>query len=75
MQSSPASATSSLLGPNFLLSTLFSDALNLCYSLSIRNQVTHPYKTTGKITILDSYNLLCLIPDSYNYDGPFWLNL
>jgi hypothetical protein len=36
--------TSSLLGPNILLSTLFSNTLNLCSSL--RDQVLHPYKTT-----------------------------
>jgi hypothetical protein len=35
------SATSSLLGPNFLLSILFSDTLNLCSSLSVRHQVSH----------------------------------
>jgi hypothetical protein len=34
--------TSSILGPNVLLSNLFSNILNL-------NQVPHPYKTTGKI--------------------------
>jgi len=40
--------TSSLFGTNILLSTLFSDALNLCSSLSVRDQVTQPYKTTDK---------------------------
>jgi len=38
-----------MLGPNILLSTLFSNALNLCSSLSVRDQVSHPYKTTGGI--------------------------
>jgi hypothetical protein len=42
--------TSSLLGPNILLSTLFSNTLSLCSSLSVRDQVSHPYKTTGKYT-------------------------
>jgi hypothetical protein len=44
-------ATSSLLGPNILFSTLFSNTLNLCSSLSVRDQVSHqhPYKTTRKI--------------------------
>jgi hypothetical protein len=37
------------LGPNILLSTLFSNTLNLCSSLIVRDQVSHPYKTTGKI--------------------------
>ena len=41
--------TSSLLGPNILLSTLFSKTLSLCSSLNVSDQVSHPYKTTGKI--------------------------
>jgi hypothetical protein len=43
---------SSLLGPNILLSTLFLNILSLCSSLSVRDQVSHPYKTTAKITVL-----------------------
>jgi hypothetical protein len=41
-----------LPGPNILLSTLFSDTLNMCPSLGVRDEVSHPYKTTGKITVL-----------------------
>jgi hypothetical protein len=37
---------SSLLGPNIPLSTLFSNTRSLCSSLSVRDQVSHPYKTT-----------------------------
>ena len=44
--------TSSLLSPNILLNTLFSNTLNLCSSLNISNQVSQPYKTTGKIIVL-----------------------
>jgi hypothetical protein len=43
---------SSLLGPNIILSTLFSNRLSLCSSLSVRDQVSHPYKQ--KCTILVS---------------------
>jgi len=43
---------SSFLGENTLLSILFSDTLNLCSSFMMRNEVSHPYKTTGKIIIL-----------------------
>jgi hypothetical protein len=39
--------TSSLLGPNTFLSTLFINILRLCSSLSIRDQVSHLHKTTG----------------------------
>jgi hypothetical protein len=55
MQSSPA--TSSLLGPNILLSTLFSDTLSVCSSLCVRVQFhTHTkimVKGKGKaVTVL-----------------------
>jgi hypothetical protein len=51
MQSSLAFRHSNL-GPNILLSTLFSNTLNLWFALSVRDQVPHPYETTGKIIIL-----------------------
>jgi hypothetical protein len=44
--------TSSLFGPNILLRTLFSNTLSLCSYLSVRDQVSHPYRTTGKIIVL-----------------------
>jgi hypothetical protein len=44
-------ATSSLLGPNILLSTLFSNAFSLYSSFNVRDQVSHPYRTTGKIIV------------------------
>ena len=44
--------TPSLLGPNILLNTLFSNTLSLCSSLNVSDQVSHPYKTTGKIIVL-----------------------
>jgi hypothetical protein len=43
--------TSSPLSPNILLRTLFSNTLSLCSSLSVRDQVSHPYKTTGRIMV------------------------
>jgi hypothetical protein len=39
-----------LFGPNILLSTLFSNTLSLCSSISARVQVSHPYKPTAKVT-------------------------
>ena len=36
--------TSSLLGPNILLSTLLSNTLNLRSSFNVSDQVSHPYK-------------------------------
>jgi hypothetical protein len=44
--------TLSLLGPNILLKTLFSNALSLPSSLNVSDQVLHPYKTTGKIIVM-----------------------
>ena len=41
-----------LLGPNTLLNTLFSNTLSLCSCLNVSDQVSHPYKTTGKIIVL-----------------------
>ena len=40
---------SSLLGPNTLHNTLFSNTLSFLSSLNVSDQVSHPYKTTGKI--------------------------
>ena len=54
--------TSFLLVPNILLSTLFSNTLSLCSSLNVSDQVSHPYKTTGKIIFL--YILISNIFDS-----------
>ena len=41
--------TSPLLGPNILLNTLFSNTLSFLSSRNVSDQVSHPYKTTGKI--------------------------
>ena len=48
--------TSSLLGPNIFLSTLFSNTISLRSSLNVSDQVSHPNKTTGKIIV--SYILI-----------------
>ena len=52
----PLPATTSLLYPNILLKTLFSNTLSLRSSLNVSDQVSHPYKTKGKIIAL--YTLL-----------------
>ena len=41
--------TSSYVGQNNLLNTLFSNTFTLCSSLNVSDQVSHPYKTTGHI--------------------------
>ena len=44
--------TSSLLGPNILLNTMFSNTPSFLSSRSVSDQVSHPYKTTGRIIVL-----------------------
>ena len=49
--------TSSLLGPNILLNTIFSNTLSFLSSRNVNDQVSHLYKTTGKIIVLYIYIL------------------
>ena len=44
--------TSSLLGRNILLNTMFSNTLSFLSSHNVSYQVSHPYKTIGKIIVL-----------------------
>jgi hypothetical protein len=50
-------SSSSLLSQNILLNTLFSKTLSLCSSLKVRDQVSHPYSTTCKISFVYSNRL------------------
>ena len=61
--------TSSLLGPNILPCTLFSNTLGLHSSLNSSNQVSHPYKTKDKIVGL--YTLIFKFLDSRLEDKRF----
>jgi hypothetical protein len=45
------------VGPNILLSTLFSNIHNLSFSLNVRDQISHPYKTIGIIIDLCTVRL------------------
>ena len=47
-----ALVTSSLLDPNIIFNTLFSNTLSLRFSLNVSDHVSHPYKTEGKIIVL-----------------------
>jgi hypothetical protein len=55
------SVTLSLLGQNIFLSTLFLNTLSLCSSLTVSKQVSHPHRTTGKITCLYILIIMFLI--------------
>jgi hypothetical protein len=57
-------------GPNTLLNTLFSNNLSLCSSLNVREQVSHPYRTTGKMIIV--YILILMFLDSRRDNKGFW---
>jgi hypothetical protein len=59
-----------LFGPNILLSTLFSNTLNLCFSLNVRVQISLPYGTTGKIIVF--YIPFFKFLDSRREDERLW---
>jgi len=74
--------TSSLLGPNILLSTPFSNILSLRSSLNASDHVSHQYKTRGKIIVLcilisvflDSKMEDFALNDSKHSLTPFWIS-
>jgi hypothetical protein len=61
--------TLSLCGLNILLSTLFSNTVYVP-THDVRNQVSHPYRTTGKIVVL--YILILAISNSIGEDWKYW---
>ena len=62
-----SSVTSSLLGPNILLNTRFSNIVSLRSSLSVSDRVSHPYTTTGKIVFL--YILIFIFLENWKTKG------
>jgi hypothetical protein len=66
----PFSCYLSYFGPNVLLRTLSSNTLSLCSFLNLRDQVSHPYKTAGRIMVL--YILAFTFLDRRRDDKRLW---
>jgi hypothetical protein len=56
-----SSVTSSFLGPNSPICTLFSITFSLCFSLRMSDQVLHPHRTVGKAVILNVLKFTFLV--------------
>ena len=65
---------STFLGPNILHSTLFSNTLSLCPSLSLSNQVSHSYKKTGSIVVTHP-TMQCHLPHDLSPQHHHYENL
>jgi hypothetical protein len=66
-----------LLGPNILLSTLFSNTLNQCSSLNMKHQVSHLHKTTGNTETQITYShhvCNCRPKNSFKQKPLLWLD-
>jgi hypothetical protein len=61
--------TSTLLGPNILLSTLSSNTHSVRFSINMSDQVSHPYKTKSNIIFL--HILIFIFLDSKLEDKTF----
>jgi hypothetical protein len=66
MQFLPISRDFISLRSRYILITLLSNTLSLCSSLNFRDQVSHSYRTTGKIILL--YILILMLLDSKRED-------
>ena len=62
--------TLSLSCPSIFLRILLSNILGLSSSLSVRNQISYPCKTTGNITV--TYIVIFMFCESEREDKRFW---
>jgi len=63
-------ASFSLPGTNIFLSTPFSNTLTPCSSLTITDQVSHPYEAARKVIVLGI--LIFTLLDGNRKDKKFW---
>jgi len=54
--------TASLLGPNILLNTIFSNTLGFLSSLNVNDQLSNPYNTKGKIIVVQNITKDLMLP-------------
>jgi hypothetical protein len=71
MQSFTPSVSPSLFNPNILISTKFSNSRILFSNLNVRDQVSRPYRTTGKIVVF--YILILMFSTSDEKTEGSWL--
>jgi hypothetical protein len=70
MQCSPLPCYLIPLGPNYLPQHPILKHPQPMFNPQCEDDISHPYKTTGKITVL--YVLLCICMDSKLEDKRFW---
>jgi hypothetical protein len=70
MQFCPVSCYILPVRPKYILQHHILKHPQLCSSLIVRQEVSHPHKTTGKVMVLQNLNFMLF--DSFWEDKRFW---